>query len=90
MAEDDAESDDVYDEDAVEEELEDDEMTPEEGGFMEGYEEDKSVVKCANCGHMLDLDKVLEEKIKGQNYRFCSKNCAESFNKKLPKSAAKK
>ena len=81
MAEVKEESDDIYDEEVVEKLSEEDEMHPEEAGFMEGYDEGDAVIKCANCGKLIDLDAAFEEKIGKKTHRFCSVNCSESFER---------
>ena len=73
--------DDIYDEGKREEQMEEDEITPEEAGFVEGYE-DTEVVECKKCGSTFDFDKAVERVINGKTYQFCSKNCAENFDKR--------
>ena len=70
----------VYDEKGREELLEGDEISPEEEGFMEGYE-NQDVARCAFCHAVLVDTKVIERKINGKTYRFCSESCAEEFEK---------
>ena len=73
--------DDIYDESKREEQLEEDEISPEEAGFVEGYE-DTEVVECKKCGNTFDFDKAVERVINGKTYQFCDKKCAESFDKR--------
>ncbi|MBI2133180.1 hypothetical protein HYU11_00700 [Candidatus Woesearchaeota archaeon] len=70
---------DIYDEEERNKlEEEEDEITPEDEGFMKGYEEGKKMAECAKCGQVL-LENFVEREIKGQTYRFCSNKCAESI-----------
>jgi len=76
-----AEDDDgVYAEEKRDELEEDDEISPTEDAFMEGYEEEEKVAKCANCGKtLLDIKTAVEREFKGQHYRFCSEKCGRSY-----------
>lgn len=70
---------DIYDEEERDKlEEDEDEITPEEEGFMKGYEEGKKMSMCAKCGKAL-LDDFVEREIGKDIYRFCSNHCAESF-----------
>lgn len=71
---------DIYTEEGREAAEEDDTITDSDEGFMEGYEEGDSAVKCANCGVVLEED-FIEREIDGEDYRFCSEECAETFKK---------
>ena len=71
---------DVYSEEGREELEEDDEISPDEEGFMKGYEEGVKMAKCAKCGRVLG-QKFMEKEIKNEIYRFCSDKCAERFKK---------
>ena len=72
--------DTVYEEEERDELEEDDEISPTEEAFMEGYEEEEKVAKCANCGKaLLDIKTAVEREVKGQHYRFCSERCAKSY-----------
>lgn len=73
--------DDIYDEGKRDEQMEEDEISPGEAGFVEGYE-DTEVVECKKCGGTFDFDKVVERVINGKHYQFCSKKCAENFDKR--------
>lgn len=75
---------DVYREEARGELVEDDEISPEEEGFMEGYEHGEQMSKCARCDRVL-TDDFIEEKINGKVHRFCSESCAERFSRKRRK-----
>jgi len=71
---------DIYTEEGREVAEEDDMITNEEEGFMEGYEEQERATKCAKCKMLLEED-FIEEEIEGDEYRFCSERCAETFKK---------
>jgi len=71
---------DIYTEAGRETAEDDDSITNEEEGCMEGYEEGDKAVKCAKCGKILE-DDFIEREIDGEEYRFCSETCAESFKK---------
>ncbi len=75
------EDDDIYDEEEREEQLEEDEITPEEAGFVEGYEKLR-FVKCGQCGKSVDVEKAFEIEVKGNDYLFCSEKCGDKFEKK--------
>ncbi len=71
--------DDVYSEEGLEELEESDEINELEEGFMEGYEEGEHQAKCANCKKVLVDENFIEEELNGEHYRFCSEECASSF-----------
>ena len=71
---------DVYTEEGRSNQLDSDEIDDWEAGFMEGYEEDDRAAKCAKCRKILEED-FIEEEIDGDEYRFCSRRCAETFKK---------
>ncbi|MBU2639952.1 MAG: hypothetical protein KKG75_04585 [Nanoarchaeota archaeon] len=71
---------DLYTPEGREAAEEDDEITNVEEGFMEGYDEDESAAKCANCKKILEED-FLEEEFHGELLRFCSDNCAREYEK---------
>lgn len=71
---------DIYTDEGREVAEEDDMITNEEEGFMEGYEEQSRATKCAKCKVILE-DDFIEEEINGEEYRFCSEKCAETFKK---------
>lgn len=72
---------DVYDEEGREELEDEDEISPDEEGFMKGYEEDGKMAMCANCRKMF-IEDFIEKEIDGEIYRFCSEKCTEKFKKK--------
>ena len=76
--------DDIYDEQQREEQLEEDEITAAEAGFVEGYEKLR-FVKCKQCNKSIDIGKAFEVELKGNDYLFCSENCAERFERKQKK-----
>lgn len=71
---------DIYTEEGREVAEDEEVITNAEEGFMEGYEEEGRAVKCANCKSLLEED-FIEEEIGGEEYRFCSEKCAETFKK---------
>ncbi len=71
---------DVYEKEGREELEEDEEISPEEEGFMQGYEEGEKLAECAKCGKIL-VEDFVEKEMNGEIYRFCSDKCAESFRK---------
>ncbi|MBN2067053.1 MAG: hypothetical protein JW744_01140 [Candidatus Diapherotrites archaeon] len=75
------EDDDIYDKEDREQQLEDDEITPGEAGFVDGYEDTK-LVECNSCGNKIDWEKVIEKEINGTVYTFCSRKCADSFERR--------
>ena len=72
--------DDVYGAQGREDLEESDEITPEEGGFMEGYEEEDPA-DCATCGKVLS-DAVVEKEVDNEVVRFCSDRCAARYKKR--------
>ncbi len=80
VAEEADDDDSVYKEEERDELEEDDEISPTEEAFMEGYEEEDKVAKCATCGKpLLDIKTAVEREFKGHHYRFCSEKCAKSY-----------
>lgn len=71
---------DIYTEEGRKVAEDEDMITNEEEGFMEGYEEEDRAAKCAKCRKILEED-FIEEEIDGDEYRFCSRRCAETFKK---------
>ena len=59
-----------------------DEISNIEEGFAESYDHEQTQVKCQNCEKMI-LDTAVEREFRGQEYFFCSINCAEMYIKKL-------
>ena len=74
----DEEVDDIYSEDYSEKLEEDDSIDEAEEAFMQGYNEEKSITECTQCGKILG-NKFVEEKSGKKTYRFCSSNCANKF-----------
>ncbi len=72
----------IYNEESREELTEGDGIDELEEGFMKGYEEEASMAECANCKAILS-DKIIEEEIDGETYRFCCEECATKFKEKL-------
>jgi hypothetical protein len=73
--------DDIYNKEDREDQLDDDEISPAEAGFIEGYQDTK-LVECNSCGKSLDFEKAVEREINGTTYTFCSKKCADHFEKR--------
>ena len=74
---------DIYEESSRDELEEDDEVTPEEEGFMEGYEEGSKSSICPNCGKVIvEKEDVVEREVNGEHYMFCSERCADGYKKK--------
>ena len=72
---------DIYEKEEVEKELEDDEISSGEAGFMEGYEDTEEGV-CSTCGKDIDPEKVIEKEVNDKLFTFCSKKCADIFDKR--------
>lgn len=71
---------DVYDEETRNQLEEDAEITPQEEGFMEGYDEGAKSSNCPKCRTVIvEKENVVEREIDGEHYMFCSEKCAESF-----------
>jgi hypothetical protein len=69
--------DDIYDEENVEQQLDNDEISPEEAGFMEGYDS-PNMIRCKKCKkkiEALDLDKCYEEIVDGVTQWTCEECC---------------
>ena len=77
----DFEEEDIYSEKGREKLEEAEEISPEEEGFMEGYENVDNIVKCSMCGKVLSED-FIEEEISGKVHRFCSTGCADKYAEK--------
>ncbi|MDP6642263.1 MAG: hypothetical protein QGF74_02715 [Candidatus Nanoarchaeia archaeon] len=75
---------DVYSEEGREESIEDDEIDEVEQGFMQGYDAGDRLAKCSLCLKILS-DDFIEEELKGELYRFCSEEHAETYKRKLEK-----
>jgi hypothetical protein len=84
-AEDSEKEEDIYDEDSREKQEDQDEISPTEEAFMEGYDDEESVVECTRCKKsLLKIKSTVERQFKGRHFRFCSEKCANDF--KFPKS----
>ena len=72
---------DIYDEEGREELISEDEIQNAEEGFVEGFEHGEHEAKCAQCDKILDdySEKIIEEEINEEYYRFCSEECANLF-----------
>lgn len=74
------EEDDIYSRKGGQRKVENDEISPQEAGFMEGYESTEWV-ECSECGESA-VENPIEREIDGEMYTFCSVECAEKFLKK--------
>lgn len=54
-----------------------------EEGFMKGYLKEEEVKECSECGTAIKGDKKVTLDIEGEEFVFCSKNCAEEFEESL-------
>ncbi len=71
---------DIYSEESRSELVEDGEMSPEEEGFMEGFEGEGRKIVCAKCKKIIiDPDVAIEAEINNEEYMFCSEECYQSF-----------
>ncbi|MDP6670358.1 MAG: hypothetical protein QGI60_00905 [archaeon] len=75
------ETENIYDKKERAEQLAEDEITPAEAGFIEGYEDTK-LIECNSCGGQFDFEKSVEREINGEMFTFCSKKCADHFEKR--------
>lgn len=67
----------------AEEVLEDEDAT-EEDGFKEGFEDDETEApECCECGTAVTAEKKVTREIEGEQYIFCSKECADEFEESL-------
>jgi len=71
----------IYNKEDRESQLEDDAIKPGEAGFIEGYEDTK-LVECNSCGKQFDFEEAVSKEVNGTTYTFCSKKCADSFEKR--------
>ena len=77
-----ADKEDIYNEEGREEQTENAEITPEEEGFMEGYDEGDKSSNCPTCGKVIvEKEEVVEREIDGEHYMFCSPICLDNYNK---------
>ena len=81
--EDSEKSEEVYSSEGREHLVDDGEISPWEAAFMDGAEDDGQGAKCRNCGKVLMRENaVIEKVIDGELFRFCSDECADSFDEK--------
>ena len=76
----------VYDDVGRQKIVEDGEISAEEEGFMEGAEDDGEQGKCAWCGKALFRGDVVETKIEGKVYWFCSEDHTTHYKERHGKS----
>ena len=72
---------DIYNKEQRQDQLDDDAIDPAEAGFIEGYEDTK-LIECNSCGNQFDFEKAVEREINGEILTFCSKKCADHFEKR--------
>lgn len=71
---------DIYEREEREKELEDDEIKEWEEEFMEGESGGGKDAKCRKCGNLLlDREDIVEKRVDGELYWFCSEKCAEDY-----------
>jgi YHS domain-containing protein len=74
---------DIYSEGSRTELVEDDEMTPEEEGFMEGFDRDSKKIVCADCKKIIiDPDDAIEAEVDNETYLFCCEECYTKFKER--------
>ncbi|MDP1694247.1 MAG: hypothetical protein Q8L34_01785 [Candidatus Woesearchaeota archaeon] len=72
--------DDVYSD--PEELLEDeDELDDVDEGFMKGYNDSETVIKCTNCKKLIEGDGI-EEEFDDEKHKFCSQECLNEYEEK--------
>lgn len=54
-------------------------------GFTQGYSEEDKAEECAECGITLRHKKKISKSIEGEEYLFCSDECAKDFEESLAK-----
>lgn len=57
----------------------------EDEGFSKGYAEEDYTEECAECGITLRHKKKVTKSIEGEEYVFCSDECAKDFEESLAK-----
>ncbi len=62
---------------------EDTESSGDDESFMEGYLEDEETIECAECGGAVSPEKKVSKEFEGEEYAFCSANCAEEFEESV-------
>ncbi len=69
---------------ATEEQILDEEgIDSSEEGFMRGYSEDDEILECAECGAAVREEKRIVKEIEGEEYTFCSDECAKDFKESI-------
>ncbi len=54
-------------------------------GFSKGYSEEDEAEECTECGITLRHKKKVTKSIEGEEYVFCSDECAKDFEESLAK-----
>ncbi len=71
---------DIYSENSREELVADGEMSPEEEGFMAGFEGDENSISCADCKKIIiDPDDAIEAVVDNETLLFCSDECYTNY-----------
>jgi len=79
------EEDETYDEDLEMDQKQDlVEDEEEDEAFARGYDDEEEIEECAECGLAL-RKKVVAKIIEGEEYKFCSEECAKDFEESLAK-----
>jgi len=55
----------------------------EEEETLDGFDDDEVAEECAECGTAIAHGKKIAKVIDGEEYTFCSKECAEEFEESL-------
>lgn len=80
--------DETFEEDLEAENNNDDGLIEEEEddeGFSKGYAEEDEADECAECGVTLRHKKKITKSIEGEEYIFCSEDCAKDFEESMAK-----
>jgi len=74
---------DIYSDDSRAELVEDGEMSPEEEGFMEGFNEESKKITCAECKQIIiDSNDAIQAEIDNEELLFCSEECYSKYKKR--------
>lgn len=73
----------IYENDGRDELLESDAIEPEEEGFMQGYENEETVI-CGFCKKpIVGSEDIVEKEYNNKIFRFCSDSCFEEYDSDL-------
>ena len=80
------EEDETFDEDTeVKDEKDVADEEEEDEAFTRGYDKDEEIEECAECGTTLRHKKRVSKTIEGEEYVFCSEDCAKDFEESMAK-----